>query len=198
MQEVPFSLDPVLTALLSLFFVGLLGVWLYVFYRNTSDVDAPSPASARDPEDLLPSGVRDRLTETPVQRTFGASSKDVSFDPDEFESDSPFNSVSTQDPDEARRAGEAWPPSLEQIEWERKTADYDWGAPGDREVAEDEDRAGDREAGPVDAGDADAEAASADDRDGPGSPGANPGRPENPDRPDDEATSPPAPPSTSS
>jgi hypothetical protein len=129
MEEVPFTLSPVLTAFLSLFFVVLLGAWLYVFYQTTPDEELgertePSP---QNPDDLLPDAVRERLNQTPVRRAFNLGPDDVvDFDPSEFERDDVFDKVAVKSDRATTEGSKKWPPSLEEIERERKTAEFDW------------------------------------------------------------------------
>jgi hypothetical protein len=129
MEEVPFTLSPVLTAFLSLFFVVLLGAWLYVFYQTTPDEepDERADASPHNPDDLLPDVVRDRLNQTPVRRAFNLGPDDVvDFDPSEFERDDVFDKVAVKSDRATTEGSKKWPPSLEEIERERKTAEFDW------------------------------------------------------------------------
>jgi hypothetical protein len=129
MEEVPFTLSPVLTAFLSLFFVVLLGAWLYVFYQTTPDEepDERADASPHNPDDLLPDAVRDRLNQTPVRRAFNLGPDDVvDFDPSEFERDDVFDKVAVESDRPSTDGSKKWPPSLEEIERERKTAQFDW------------------------------------------------------------------------
>lgn len=135
MEEVPFTLNPVLTAFLSLFFVVLLGAWLYVFYQTTPDEVRGEEANAppQNPDDLLPDAVRERLNQTPVRRAFNLGPDDVvDFDPSEFERDDVFDKVAVQSDRSSTDGSKQWPPSLEEIERERKTAEFDWnGVPDD-------------------------------------------------------------------
>jgi bifunctional DNA-binding transcriptional regulator/antitoxin component of YhaV-PrlF toxin-antitoxin module len=129
MEEVPFTLSPVLTAFLSLFFVVLLGAWLYVFYQTTPDeeTDAGDDTSPQRPDDLLPDAVRERLNQTPVRRAFNLGPDDVvEFDPSEFERDDVFDKVAVESDGSSTDGSKKWPPSLEEIERERKTAEFDW------------------------------------------------------------------------
>lgn len=152
MEEVPFTLSPVLTAFLSLFFVVLLGAWLYVFYQTTPDeetVERDDPSPQR-PDDLLPDAVRDRLNQTPVRRAFNLGPDDVvDFDPSEFERDDVFDKVAVTSDRSSTDGSKKWPPSLEEIERERKTAEFDWNDVSD-DLSQDSSAATD--GSPADAG----------------------------------------------
>ena len=129
MEEVPFTLSPVLTAFLSLLFVVLLSAWLYVFYQTTPDEETGERAGAspQRPDDLLPDTVRKRLNQTPVRRAFNLGPDDVvDFDPSEFERDDVFDKVAVEPGRSSTDDSKQWPPSLEEIERERKTAEFDW------------------------------------------------------------------------
>jgi len=156
MEEVPFTLSPVLTAFLSLFFVVLLGAWLYVFYQTTPDEETSEQVDTppQSPDDLLPDAVRDRLNQTPVRRAFNLGPDDVvDFDPSEFERDDVFDKVAVESGGSSPSGSKKWPPSLEEIERERKTAEFDWNdvpddissysAGPDTDVSEDSESDGD-------------------------------------------------------
>jgi len=130
MEEVPFTLSPLLTAFLSLFFVVLLAAWFFVVYRTTEDLETSSPPSSpsTDPDDLLPESIRDRLRLTPVRRAFNLGPNDtVDFDPSEFEREDVFARNKEEPNPSTDESAEQWPPSIQQIERERKTDSFDWG-----------------------------------------------------------------------